>query len=343
VLPISRREISAHLVEWATKMSDGGQGAVGVIVVVVLAFLTASSVERIFNDIWRAERQRSLSQKFVVFYALVTIVPVLMGVSVFHLARVGLTSGFLGSMAALGATFVGLTIAFKLLPATRVEWRAAMAGALVTGIAFEVAKHLFALYVAEIAFKNYAGTYGAIAIIPLLLVWIYYTWLVILFGCELAYAVQHLPELELYDGRAVRLETEVIDRVNGLTALRFMVAIVDGWRDGVPLSREAIGRKYHLAPEASERIVRRLLEKKLILELDGEPPAFVPSRPPSEITLADVFAPFRGSDVLTPAVRSASNQPIDVALTALEDERTARLAQIKLDELTKGGTNKRSP
>jgi membrane protein len=343
VLPVSRSEISRHLIDWAHKMSDGTQGAIGVIAIVILGFLTASSVESIFNDVWRAERSRSLTQKFMVFYALITIIPLLMGVSIFHLARIGLTSGFFGSMAALGATFLSLTFAYKLLPATRVEWRAAAAGAVVAAVAFEAAKHLFALYVAEIAFKSYAGTYGAIALIPLLLVWIYYTWLVILFGCELSYAIQHLPELELYDRRAVRLETEVLDRVNGLVAVRFMVAVVDGWRDGVPLSREQLGRKFHLQPETTERVIRRLLEKKLIMELDGEPPAFVPGRPPGEITLADIFGPFRGNDVLTPVVRAASNQAVDVALTAIEDERTARLARIHLDELSKAGRSKPSP
>jgi DNA-binding IscR family transcriptional regulator len=156
----------------------------------------------------------------------------------------------------------------------------------------------------------------------------------VLFGAEVAYAVQHLPELELYDRRARRLEHEILDKVNGLVAARFMCAIVEGWRHGTPYTREALSRRFHVAPEAAERIMRRLHEKKLLVELDGDPPAFVPGRPPKEITLADVMAPFRGADVLTPAVRAASLSPIDVALTRLEDERTKRLRDTTIEDLT---------
>ncbi len=334
ILPVSREEISTHLLQWSNNVSLGSTGLVGLFMIIVLAFVTASQVERIWNDIWRAERRRSISQRFVVFYALVTIVPALVGVSLFHLAQVGLTQGFVGGVGALGATWAALTFANKLLPTTRVQWKAAIVGGLVTAVMFELAKNLFRLYVAEIAFNKYAGIYGALGILPILLLWIYYTWLVVLFGAEVSYAMQHLPELELYDRRARRLEYEVIDKVNGLVAARLMCAIVEGWRAGDPPTREAMSRRFQLAPEAAERIVRRLLEKKLIVELDGDPPAFVPGRPPGEITLADVMAPFRGADVLTPLVRAASTSAIDTVLTRIENERTQHLREVTLEELT---------
>jgi membrane protein len=333
VLPISREEISKHLMDWSSNVGIGTSGVFGVLAVVLLGFLTASTVEKIWNDIWRAERARSIGQRFVVFYALITIVPALMGVSLFHLAQVGLTEGWVGGLGALGATWAGLTFANKLLPVTRVEWRAAAVGGLVSALLFELAKQLFRLYVAEIAFKKYAGIYGTLGLLPIVLLWIYYTWVVVLFGAEVAYALQHLPELELYDRRARRLEHEVLDKVNGLVAARFMVQIVEGWRSGAPYTREALSRKFHVAPEAAERIVRRLYERKLIVELDGDPPTFVPGKPPQEMTLADVMAPFRGADVLTPAVRAASRSAIDTALHKLEDDRTQKLREITVEQL----------
>jgi membrane protein len=334
VLPMSQREISDHLLQWSQNVGIGTSGVFGVLAVVALGFLTASTVEKIWNDIWRAERSRSIGQRFVVFYALITIVPALLGVSLFHLAQFGLTEGVTGALGALAATWLGLTFVNKLLPMTRVEWRAAMIGGLVSAVLFELAKHLFKIYVAEIAFKKYAGIYGTLGLLPIVLLWIYYTWVVVLFGAEVAYAVQHLPELELYDRRARRLEHEILDKVNGLVAVRFMCAIVEGWRKGVPYTREALSRRFHVAPEAAERIMRRLHEKRLLVELDGDPPAFVPGRPPKEISLADVMAPFRGHDVLTPAVRAASQTAVDIALTKLEEDRTKRLRDVTIEELT---------
>jgi len=317
-----------------------GSGAGGALVSVclvawVLGFIPASGVVGMWNEVWHVERRRSIGQRFVVFYSLITIAPALVGVSLFHLARVGLTQGFIGALGALASTWAALVFANKLLPATRVEWRAALVGGLVSALLFEVAKHLFSIYVAEIAFKKYAGMYGALGLIPILLVWIYYTWLVVLFGAEIAYAVQHLSELELFDRRAHNLEAEVLDRVNGLVAARFMIAVVEAWERGAPMTREALGRKLHLATETSERIARRLRDRKLIVELDGDPPAFVPARTPAEITLADVFAPFRGQDVVTPAVRAASKDPVDQALARLEQDRTASLASVTIESLVR--------
>jgi hypothetical protein len=131
----------------------------------------------------------------------------------------------------------------------------------------------------------------------------------------------------------VRHEHEVIDKVTGLVAVRVMCAVVEGWRAGAPPTRETLARRFALAPEAAERVVRRLIERKLLLELDGSPAPLVPGKPPGETTLADVMAPFRGADVLTPAVRSASTHPLDKALTRLEDERTVKLRALTLDAL----------
>src|SRR5262249_33104066 len=90
VLPsVSRENIAGHLLKFAGKMSVQTAGIAGLGTTLLLAFVMYTSVENIFNDIWKIERRRSIGQKFVVFYAVATIVPSLLGVSLYHAARHG--------------------------------------------------------------------------------------------------------------------------------------------------------------------------------------------------------------------------------------------------------------
>src|SRR5262249_38727320 len=129
----------------------------------------------------------------------------------------------------LAATWGGLFVANKLLPATRVTWRAAAVGALLSALAFEAAKSLFQLYVARVAFQSYAGVYGALGLVPILLLWIYYSWLVVLLGAEVAHTVQNLHSLEGFDRRSG--EADAAGHVSGPVAARIMCAVVRRWRE----------------------------------------------------------------------------------------------------------------
>jgi membrane protein len=301
VLPISREEISKHLVGWADNMSDYGTvGVTGFFTMMVLSFIMFNSTESIFNDIWRSEKRRSLGQKLVVFYALVTIIPALMGISLYHAARYGLTSGFVGAFGALSATWVALVLANKLLPTAFVGWGPAAIGALFSALTFEASKHLFGLYLAHVAFQSYAGIYGTLGLLPALLVWIYYSWLVVLLGAEIAHAAQNLRQLERLDrrSRSGSPENELLEKVNGLVAARFMCAVVEAWRKGQPpLGRDALAARFDVSEEVADRIVRRLRERHLLLEVDGA--GYLPARHPGEIHLADVLSAFRTSDVVS--------------------------------------------
>jgi membrane protein len=333
VIPVSRKEIADHLLEWSRNLSRTA-GVAGVAFAVVLSFILYHSVERIFNDIWRVERRRSLGQKFVVFYALVTLTPALMGFSLYHAARYGLTTGVWGAAGALAATWAALFFANKLLPATRVHWKAAAVGALLSALAFEAAKHLFQLYLARVAFEKYADIYGTIGLVPIVLVWIYYTWLVILLGAEVAHAAQHLSHLERLDRRRLSPENELFEKTNGVVAARLMCAIVEGWRRGEGgLTRSALAARFDLSEEVVERVFRRLKGAGLILEVEGDAEGYLPARAPTEITLADVMAPFRGSDLVT-AGRSAARSRLDTVLADIEAAVRDRSRAVTVDELT---------
>jgi membrane protein len=334
IAPVGRSEVVLHLREWTSNARFSTAGLIGVATLLVLGYITITRAERIFSDIWRSGKKRKMGQRFVVFYALITLVPALFGVSLYVAARSGLTQGPLGWLGALAATCVGFTMVNKLLPTAVVRWRSALAAGLVTALLFELAKFAFSAYVVHVAFARYMGIYGPLALLPILLLWVYYTWLVVLLGAEVAYALQHLPELELYDRRGERVEDDMFTRVNGLVASRFMTAIVAGWRQGRPSTRDLLTRRFDLAPEAAQRVLGRLRDAGLVVEVMFEDEvAYLPGKPPAEVTLADVFAAFRDGDVVRLAARATSNDPLDRTLDRIDRGRQASLAEITLDSL----------
>jgi membrane protein len=179
----------------ATKLT-----AVGVGFLAVTSIMLLITIDRAFNDIWRVKRPRSIVQRVFVYWTLLTVGPVLIG------ASLSLTSWAVGQAAGLVKglpyaavvlltvvpvllTSIALALLYVSMPNRRIRLRDAAIGGLLAGIVFEVTKRAFAFYVAQ--FPTYTLVYGAFASLPIFLVWIYVSWLVVIFG---AVVVAALPE-----------------------------------------------------------------------------------------------------------------------------------------------------
>ena len=181
--------ILGYLTMFANKAS--GLSSIGAVALLVTSIAMMSTIERAFNQIWRVKLVRPVVQRFLVYWAILTLGPLLIGVSISvssHLFTA--TSNAVDaprSVLALVFTVISIllsTLAFGFLylavPNRLIEWRDAAWGGLVAAIAFEIAKRLFAEFIAR--FPSYAMIYGALAAIPLFLVWIYLSWLITLAG-----------------------------------------------------------------------------------------------------------------------------------------------------------------
>lgn len=168
--------------------------AVGVVSLVITAWMLILTIERAFNDIWRAREPRSLFRSVVLYWAAMTLGPFLAGASLSLTSWVFSESAdyaqhvpFIGMALIDGGPWVLSVLAFSLLyyavPNCHVPWRHALIGGTVGAVLFELAKKGFALYIK--AFGSYKLVYGAFAIIPIFLLWVYVVWSTILFGAVL--------------------------------------------------------------------------------------------------------------------------------------------------------------
>jgi membrane protein len=148
------------------------------------------TIDNALNRIFRVQRRRSLLQNVFIYWGVLTLGPVLIGVSL-SMTTMGLASPagpeVVGVMARLVQrvlpfvlTCAALALLYGVVPARRVELRHAVIGGIVAGIAFDVAKRAFALYLQQV--PTYSLIYGAFATIPIFLVWLYVSWVVVLAG-----------------------------------------------------------------------------------------------------------------------------------------------------------------
>lgn len=168
-------------------------GAVGILSLLVIALLLISNVDKTLNRIWRAESDRPIVYTFAIYWMVITLGPLLMGASVIMTSYLtGLaqfaeeyTPGlgtFLLELVPSIAALAAFIILYMLVPKRRVPALHALGGAVVATLLFEITKKGFALYVTS--FPSYQVIYGALAALPLLLVWIYLSWIVVLVGAE---------------------------------------------------------------------------------------------------------------------------------------------------------------
>lgn len=187
-------------------------GVVGGVFFLVFAMLLVVAVEEAFNAVWRGAR-RSWYARVLNYWALLSLGPV------FLVASLVLTSGLLAHAPAsvqlvlpTAASFIGFWILFEIMPASRVSPLAAVGGALVTSVLWELAKHAFAWYTTH--YTGLQNVYGSLFVVPILLMWVYYTWLVILFGVEVSYVLHHArSRLEPAGSQAVGVDRETLEEM----------------------------------------------------------------------------------------------------------------------------------
>jgi membrane protein len=189
LLPGSGAAIRPYLDEFTAKAANL-QG-IGILIVVITAVLLVATIEKEINAIWGTREPRSLVRRVGVYALGVTLGPLAIGAAVYStnwLLEASLAvelvtkpeASALATPIAVALATLFFTLIYAVLPARRVPWRSALAGGLVAALAFEAAKRGFVLYVTNV--PTYQRMYGAVAVLPLFLVWIFVSWIVVLFG-----------------------------------------------------------------------------------------------------------------------------------------------------------------
>jgi membrane protein len=183
---LGNRQNADALMDLVSHVNAATLGSVGGVTLLLTVISTLGTIEYAFNMIWQAPAGRGYLRKFTDYVSVVFTVPLLL------VAAVTLTASFSGRALNLLLSslvlWVGFFFLFIFFPYTRVRWTAAAVGSFVTAVLFQLAQWAYIHF--WVGMSNYTAIYGALAAIPVLLLWIYVGWLIVLFGVEICFAVQ---------------------------------------------------------------------------------------------------------------------------------------------------------
>lgn len=269
------RQVSNYLFQFASKATQIGWA--GALVLLISALAVVLTIDRKLNDIWRVRDLRPLTQRVLVYWGVLTLGPLMVGLSLSLSAYALSTSrGWMGL--APGAwrnvldavEFVGVIAAmaalYRYVPNTWVRWSHALLGGLFAATAMELAKRLLSWYLAEV--PAYSAVYGTFATVPILLIWVYLLWVIVLLG---AVMVAYLPSL--LAGVARRGDTPGWSYQLALEALQALHA---PWRStGHGLSLEALAQRLKVDPLQLETPLATLVALQWVGKLAEEDERYV--------------------------------------------------------------------
>ncbi len=334
VLAPGIRQESADFLERVVEGADpGAAGWLGVIALLVSAGSLLKHLDSSLNEIWNVRRGRPLPIRLAIYTVILIFGPVLLTVS---LSGMGLLRTILvellpisGDVLAGAGVLVsvgGFTLLYLVAPNSKVRFRAALAGGVTAGLAWDAAKHVYGAAAAELFRRS--PIWGSLSAVPLFLIWIYLSWLLLLFGARLAYAVQYawfrggVPELLAYP----RSEAFIAARIAG--SLARMDSLGSPPPDLRRLADETL-----IPVDALEPVLEALIRGGLIQSLpDG---SVKPARPVNELTLADNALVVGAARATPPGIPEEKPAPgtLDGVLEEAEEAFLERLRRVSWSDL----------
>ncbi len=289
-VPASGEVVQAYIQQFLHQASS--LTGPGVAFLMLVAVMLMDTIDGVLNDIWGVQRRRRWLAQFLVYWAVLTLGPLLLAVSIIVSSYLislplvkgvdpsGTLRGMLLSLMPFLSTTVALTLLYVLVPNRVVPLRHGLAGAALAALFFELAKRSFTLYVASV--PTYATLYGALAVIPLFLVWMYLSWVMVLLGAEITYCLTLFRREEPVHG-----SLEEGERLF-LFAFRLLGHLWKAQRAGEGRTLEELAQlEADAGREQLEEILNRLEARRIVAA--GEDGAWLLARDPGAITLRDIY------------------------------------------------------
>lgn len=285
-------------------------GVFGVVVLLLDLVIVMTNVEKAFNKTWHISRTRSWSRKVSDYLSIFLIFPILMAVAI------SVSTSFLGIqeirsileavmpevfftatrwLVTLGVLWLAFIFIYLVMPNTRVHFWSAVLGGVVGGSIWQVAQWIFIWIQGASAYYN--AIYGALYNLLFIFIWMFWCWLILLFGTEVAFAHQNLTRLT----RWARLPEPVPEPVDEYLGLAALISIgVRFYQRQPPLSLEDLAELLPSGDNLATRTIRMLQDCDLVVEVVmpgtlAQSPQFLPNQPLDQLTVTGVLACLRRS------------------------------------------------
>ena len=345
------KEITANIVQFIENMNVGVLGTVGLALLLYTAISLMQKIEQSLNYIWHIKNPRRIGERVVRYLSVIIIGPILV------FSALGITATVMNHDAMRSLMEIGVlddtvkiisklvpyllvsscfTFVYIFIPNTRVRFKPALIGGLVSGIAWQSAGWIFATFIASS--NNYAAVYSSLAILILFMIWLYLCWVILLFGASVAFYIQHQEYLYFRDGKP-RLSDRLSNRMRERVALSIMCLVAGKFLDGgaMPTATE-FKRSLGVPVHVLQTVLDALERQEFIVQNADDPPSYLPARDPSLVTVTQVLNTMRiaGEDRLLSPEKLPILQPVEQALDRVQQAVESSVGDISLRDLVTG-------
>ena len=271
------KEILTETIKFAERMLKNIKGGfiagTGLIVLIWSVMKVLGNIENAFNNIWQIKKSRGISRKLSDYLSLVVIAPILVFISSGfaitqeHAIMQGTVLGYLGPIlkiivGILSFTLIWFvfTLLYIIMPNTKVNFKAAFPGGIIAGSMFQLLQWAYVSF--QSLLSGYGTIYGSFAALPLFLMWMQFSWLIVLFGAEIAFAYQNVENYEF--------ETDTMNISNHykrILSLFIARLIIKNFTGGIPaMTANEISHKLDIPVRIVRDIIYELYEAKILSE-----------------------------------------------------------------------------
>ena len=292
-------EIARQIRNFVQNTNSGTLGVTGMILLVLAAILMLRSVETTFNDIWGVTEGRPWVRQVMLFCTVIMLGPPLL-ITAFGMAGEGqvqgarelvaqmpLVGGLVFKFLPLAMLWLTFALIYWAVPNTRVKFSSAFVGGLAGGTLWQLNNWGGFLFVSRVATNR--TIYGSLGLVPVLMIGLYFSWCILLFGAQVAYVFQNR-----FDYWQDRLAGTVNQRGREFVALRVMAALGRRFQaGGSPATAAELSAGLGVPGRLTEAVLRILSQARLVTEVAGAEPGYVPARPLEGINVYDILHALR--------------------------------------------------
>ena len=337
-------EIIDYVVEFANKALDntksGVVAAVGIITLFWAVIRVFGSIEDAFNNIWEVTSTRSLARKYSDYIAVVVAAPILWaaanGINTYAQSLFGGIEAawvvWVSKLMSIVVMWVMFAFLYYIIPNTKVRIGSAIMAGVVAGTAFILFQ--WGYFYLQVVITSYNAIYGSFAALPLFLMWVQYSWMILLFGGELAFAYQNIDK---FDEERESLHVNYDSRRKVLLAT--MLVVIRHFVKGKgAISLSEIKQALNLPTRIVNSVLRSLVEAGLLIELPSEgkefEEEFVPAKEVSTFTIYNILEAVEQSGSIDLDLNSSAElQEVSVELERIKSEARASEQNLKLVDI----------
>jgi membrane protein len=297
------QETISRIINYVNNTNMKSMGAIGLVMLIVTVVSLMGNIEEAFNAVWGVRETRSFQRRFSDYLSVIVVGPILL------LAATSMTSSlqsqwmlqwliqntYLGGAIMMLFRFlpylsvwIAMVFLYIYIPNTRIRFASAVTGGVIAGTVWELAQ--WGYFHFQVGVANYNAIYGTLSAVPVFLVWIYTSWLIVLFGLEIVCAHQHRSH-GLASSSGFLLSATAREELAVALLVHVSMYFKKG---GNPPTAELLADELNVPLLSLESVIGEMQQLGYLVATTGSGSGWLPARDPSEIQVNEVIGSLRG-------------------------------------------------